>query len=143
MEINIRKLFHEVRTPVYSSDGANCFDIFTPFSGRINSFDSVVVNTGVAFDIPADYCLLLFSRSGHGFKNDVRLSNCVGVIDSDFTGSVKVKLTSDSVEDFYFEAGDRIAQGMIIYAPKILLNEVDFFDKKTARGENGFGSTGN
>ena len=143
MEINIRKLFHEVRTPVYSSDGANCFDIFTPFSGRINSFDSVVVNTGVAFDIPADYCLLLFSRSGHGFKNDVRLSNCVGVVDSDFTGPVQVKLRNDSKQVFWFEEGDRIAQGLLVLTPKIKFREVDFFDKQTERGENGFGSTGN
>lgn len=143
MEINIRKLFHEARIPVYSSDGANCFDFFAPFSGAIGAFGSVVVNTGVAFDIPADYCLLLFSRSGHGFKNDVRLSNCVGVVDSDFTGPVQVKLRNDSEQGFWFEAGDRIAQGLLVHTPKIKFSEVAFFAKQTERGENGFGSTGN
>ena len=143
MKINIKKVIPEALTPVYSSDGANCFDFFTPFDGAVGSFGTAEVNTGVAFEIPEGFCLLLFSRSGHGFKNDIRLSNCVGVIDSDFTGAIKVKLRNDSAAPFEFKAGDRIAQGMLIYAPKVDLNEVGYFMKKTARGNNGFGSTGN
>ena len=143
MEINIRKLFHEARTPVYSSDGANCFDFFTPIDGSVGSYGSRVIDTGVAFDIPEGYCLLIFSRSGHGFKNDIRLSNCVGVIDSDFVGSVKVKIKNDGEALFQFNAGDRIAQGMLLETPRIFLKEVGELTKFTKRGENGLGSTGN
>lgn len=143
MEVLIKRLFDEARVPVYSSDGANCFDFFAPFDGAVGSYGSVVVDTGVAFDIPEGYCLLIFSRSGHGFKNDLRLSNCVGVIDSDFIGSVKVKLRNDGPAMYQFKSGDRIAQGMLLKAPRIFLKEVEELDKSTKRGENGLGSTGN
>ena len=84
---------------------------------------------------------MIYSRSGHGFKNDVRLANCVGVIDSDYTGEVKIKLTIDNEEGFIVEHGSRVAQAMIIKLPSVQLVEVDEL-KTTERGANGFGSTG-
>ena len=86
--------------------------------------------------------LLIYSRSGHGFKNDIRLANCTGVIDSDYRGEVKVKLTSDGDCDFAVNAGDRIAQAMLIPVPKVELMAVTELSD-TERGTGGFGSTGN
>lgn len=105
--------------------------------------------TGLAFDIPEGHVMLVFSRSGHGFKYDVRLANCVGVIDSDYRGEVMVKLTKDytlSDEDdhsvpFSVRPGDRIAQAMIIPVERISFAEVDEISS-TSRGTGGFGSSG-
>jgi len=89
--------------------------------------------------------MLIFSRSGHGFKNDARLANCVGVIDSDYRGEVAVKMTSDrqfsDAHALVVRNGDRIAQAMIIPFPKIKFEEVDELGS-TERGTGGFGSTG-
>jgi dUTP pyrophosphatase len=85
--------------------------------------------------------MLIFSRSGHGFKNDVRLSNCVGVIDSDYRGEVQIKLSNDGGDHFTINNDDRIAQAMLVKLPWVELIEVDELSE-TARGTNGFGSTG-
>ena len=141
MEINVKVLNEKARIPVYSSDGAACFDFFAPNGGMVSSYHPAVVETGLAFDIPAGYCMLVFSRSGDGFKQDVRLSNCVGVIDSDYTGEVKIKLTKDSYGAKLFNAGDRVAQGLIIPVNQVTFNVVEQL-KETERGDGGFGSTG-
>lgn len=100
--------------------------------------------TGLCFEIPKGYGLFIFSRSGHGFKENTRLSNCVGVIDSDYRGEVKVKFCRDddkqSPHDYPFP-GERIAQAVLLRLPKVEFEEVKEIDE-TERGENGFGSTG-
>lgn len=70
--------------------------------------------------------MMIYSRSGHGFKNDVRLANCVGVIDSDYRGEVQVKMTNDNGDGnaITVRHGDRIAQAMIVLVPNIELIEV-------------------
>ena len=89
--------------------------------------------------------MLVFSRSGHGFKHNTRLSNCVGIIDSDYVGEVMVKLTCDYLAEnappFVVKAGDRVAQAMLIPVMQWEIEEVDEL-KTTKRGTGGFGSTG-
>jgi dUTP pyrophosphatase len=71
----------------------------------------------------------------------VRLANCVGVIDSDYRGEVQVKLSNDGGDHFTINNDDRIAQAMLVKLPWVELIEVDELSE-TARGTNGFGSTG-
>lgn len=89
--------------------------------------------------------MLVFSRSGHGFNYGVRLANCVGVIDSDYRGEVKVKLIHDTGagngDYLSVSHGERIAQGLIIPIQKVSFEEVDALSE-TARGEGEFGSAG-
>lgn len=87
--------------------------------------------------------MLVFSRSGHGFKNDTRLANCVGVIDSDYRGEVMVRLTCDnmSVNALHVSPGDRIAQAMLLPVAQVEFEEVDDLGA-TKRGTGGFGSSG-
>ena len=85
--------------------------------------------------------MLVFSRSGHGFKNSITLVNCVGVIDSDYRGELMVKLRNDSALRFSFEPGDRIAQAMIVQLPSVQFVAVEELSD-TQRGAGGFGSTG-
>jgi len=71
----------------------------------------VIFSTGIAFEIPAGWVMRIYSRSGHGFNSDTRLANFVGIIDSDYRGEVKVKLTNDSTNRLLaIGHGDRIAQ---------------------------------
>ena len=84
----------------------------------------------------------IYSRSGHGFKDDVRLANCVGKIDSDYRGEGLVKLAIDAPYG-YFKVfpGDRIAQAEVVKIDRCVFEEVDELSS-TERGDNGFGSTG-
>lgn len=144
MQVKIKKLHPDAITPTYGTDGAACFDIYTLTAGGIDGEDRWPVcdySTGLSFEIPKDHVMLVFSRSGHGFKHDVRLSNCVGVIDSDYRGELKVKLTADKYGSLDVNAGDRIAQAMILPVQQVKFMEVDELSV-TERGIDGFGSTG-
>lgn len=86
--------------------------------------------------------MMVYSRSGHGFKSDTRLANCVGVIDSDYRGELMVKLTYDGNEcGELIQPGDRIAQAMIIPVEQVQFELADELSD-TERGTGGFGSTG-
>jgi dUTP pyrophosphatase len=139
MEIKIKKLNDKAIIPTYATDGSGAFDIYA------TNYSSVMptgfFQTGLSFEIPEGYVMLVFSRSGHGFSKDVRLANCVGVIDSDYRGELKVKLTNDGVHVHGFKEGERIAQALIIPIPKVTFNVVEDLSS-TERGEGGFGSTG-
>jgi dUTP pyrophosphatase len=140
MFIKIKKLDKRATLPVYGTEGAACFDISTIESGIVEAGSSKVFATGLAFEIPSGYVLKVYSRSGHGFNKDIRLANCVGILDSDFRGQLMVKLKADG-ESLKVEEGDRIAQGMVLKFDKIVFEEVDELSN-TERGEGGMGSTG-
>ena len=88
--------------------------------------------------IPTGYVGLLFPRSSVT-KTDLRLANCVGVIDSDYRGPIKVVFDRKGKRSY--NVGDRVAQLVIVPAPHLDIIEVDELDD-TDRGINGFGSTG-
>lgn len=144
MIINIKKTHPDAIIPTYGTSGAACFDLHTVEDwhdyGGSNVQYSHTYRTGLSFEIPEGYAMMVYSRSGMGFKDDVRLANCVGVIDSDYRGEVMVKLTYDRHFKKYLK-GDRIAQAMIIPVTQvgfILQDELS----NTTRGNGGFGSTG-
>lgn len=144
--LKIKKLKEHAIIPKYATSGAACFDLHAinvPRGTKIYSGAPVTFDTGLAFDIPEGFAMLIFSRSGAGFGKDTRLANCVGVIDSDYTGEVKVKLTRDSSNSDPLEVneGDRIAQALMVRAEQWEIVEVDDL-KTTERGAGGFGSTG-
>ena len=150
MKVKVKKLHPDAKLPVYSTEGSACFDIsaleldnIPSMSGRqLFTDDTTVIRTGLSFEVPKDHVMLVFSRSGHGFKENVRLSNCVGVIDSDYRGELMVKLIKDAPShNTLINKGDRIAQAMIIPVQQVqfeLVNELS----DTTRGTNGLGSTG-
>lgn len=135
----------KLKAPAYATDGSGCFDIYAIEDDAIGlSNQTKVFRTGLIPEVPFGWVLLLFSRSGHGFKHDVRLANCVGVIDSDYRGEVKVKLTADSCGHFTVNQGDAICQGLLVEAEKweiqLILDDTVKLSE-TSRGTSGFGST--
>lgn len=143
LKVKIKKMVAEAIIPQYATPGAACFDLHSLTDGVAVKESPLVCDTGLAFEIPEGHVMLVFSRSGHGFKSDTRLSNCVGVIDADYRGEVKVKLAKDSMLGGVLNVskGDRIAQAMVIPVDKVTFEEVDELGS-TERGEGGFGSTG-
>ena len=147
MNVKIVKLIPEAKTPTYATDGSAAFDLYAAtyhkgtFEGSVQV--TAIFGTGLSFEVPVGHVMLIFSRSGHGFKNNVRLANCVGVIDSDYRGEVMVKLTYDSNGNtgLRFDSGDRIAQAMILPIERVSFTEVDSLSE-TERGTGGFGSSG-
>lgn len=149
IRVKIKKLREGAVVPKVASAGAACFDLHACAAGTRplemggnHGATCATFDTGLAFEVPEGHVMLIFSRSGHGFKNDVRLANCVGVIDSDYRGEVAVRLTADTQRaPLLVGHGDRIAQAMILPVPAVEFEEVEDLST-TARGAGGFGSTG-
>ena len=150
MQVKVKKLHPDAIMPKYATDGSACFDLHVYAPGtqaiKLGGNDYIIktagtFDTGLAFEIPQGHVMLVFSRSGHGFKSDVRLANCVGVIDSDYHGELAIRLIADTVNELTVGHGDRIAQAMIIPIPSVELVEADILTD-TDRGAGGFGSTG-
>jgi len=140
--LKIVKVHPKACVPTYGSKGAACFDLYSIGSGELGALNSSrIFRTGLKFEVPEGWVLMIFSRSGHGFKDDIRLANCVGIIDSDYRGEVMVKLTADKMKMYDVYAGDRIAQGMLVESFQVGF-EVTEAILSSDRGESGFGSTG-
>ena len=100
------------------------------------------LTTGLAIALPsADYVAYIYARSGLAVKSGVTLSNCVGVIDSDYRGELKIGLVNLSSEPYTISDGERVAQ--LVIAPVIVptIEVADELDS-TERAAGGFGSTG-
>jgi len=142
IEVNLKRLHPDAIVPTYATDGSACFDFYAVNDALISNANPKIINTGWAVEVPVKHVLLIYSRSGHAFNHSVRLANCVGVIDSDYRGEVKVMLTSDNfLNDFWVHKGDRVAQGLVVPYDHVVFNEVDELSG-TDRGEGGMGHTG-
>ena len=143
MFINVKKLNDEAKLPCRAtadSAGADlcaCIDADTVLMPG----ERKLIPTGIAIAVPMGFGGFVFPRSGLSSKFGVSLANCVGVIDSDYRGEVKVPVINHSAEPYTIKDGERIAQLVIM---PVDLCEYGFCNEleKTERGEGGFGSTG-
>lgn len=103
--------------------------------------ETKVIGTGVRFKIPELWCGMVVPRSSTG-KLQIQLENTIGIIDSDYTGEVKLRLYNFGTETQLLYNYDRICQMVIVpHFPPALRKEVKELDE-TERGSNGFGSSG-
>ena len=104
----------------------------------IRSGCSAVFDTGVHISIPRGYVGFLKSKSGLNVKHGIVSE---GVIDSGYTGSIRVKLYNHGIDPYMVHSGDKISQLVIL---PIITPELEIVDRleETERGENGFGSSG-
>ena len=148
MELKIKavspKIGRELPLPAFATDGAAAMDLCACIDAPvvIPAGKRTVIPSGIAIALPSpDYVALLFSRSGMGIKSGIRLSNSVGVIDSDYRGEIGVGLHNTSDADYTVNPGDRIAQLMITPVIRPTVTLVDELPA-SERGAGGFGSTG-
>lgn len=141
MKVKIEQLYKGAMKPTYGTPGAAAFDLYAAQDGVVEAYAMAVIKTGLAFEIPQGYVMRVYSRSGHGFKNGVRLVNCVGVIDSDYRGDVMVGLKNDGPTMMWVRQGDRIAQAIIEPVERIEFEWAGELSS-TERGMGGIGSTG-
>jgi dUTP pyrophosphatase len=100
------------------------------------------IPTGIAIQIPNKYVGgFVFPRSGLSSKHGISLINCVGVIDSDYTGEIICPVVNHSDKEFSINPGDRIAQLVFMPVCNAALVQVEEL-QETERGSGGFGSTG-
>ncbi len=128
--------------PRRATAGSAGYDFFAPAGFELKPGETILLPTGVRARMDEGWVLLLYPRSGLGFKYRLQLNNTVGVIDSDYFGAkneghIMLKLTNDSNEGrvLSVRAGEAVAQG--VFMPF----GVTVDDDATAQREGGFGST--
>lgn len=140
--MKVKLLTETAKAPTRGSKLAAGFDIYSDNEEvqHIVTGRPTTISTGVAVKIPDDYVGFIKPRSGLAFKKGI--DHMAGVIDSDYTGEIKLLLTSHSTYgELRVERGERVAQLVLVprYMGDVeLVNSLEY----TERGDNGFGSSG-
>jgi len=151
--VNVKfvRLNELAKMPMQAKPGDACFDICaTGFSWNGNV---IVVDTGLAFELPAGHEMQVRCRGGFASKG-VFVTNGIGTVDEGYRGELKVFLSTTSSTPFInpggksvkigkleLSIGDRIAQIAVRPVPEVTFEETEELGD-TARGSGGFGSTG-
>lgn len=169
MNVKIKKLDDQAVIPKYAHpDGDACFDMsviidanrnrpmscsngefcdhvgFNEFNNCIDLIpgDTVILRTGLSFEIEPGYAMKIYPRSSTGFKKHLVLSNGTGIIDSNYRGEILIALTNIGKSYTNIHNLDKLVQAEIVKVVPVefeIVNELT----ETSRGINGFGSTGN
>ncbi len=138
----VKRVHPDAQIPQYATAGAACFDLHVIDGGHIAPGGARTFHTGLAVEIPEGFAMKIYSRSGQGRDNGIRLANGTGIIDSDYRGALVITLHNDSRNGvFEVKPGMRIAQALLAPAEQWQIEEVSELSA-TARGIGGHGSTG-
>lgn len=108
----------------------------------VPSSEHVTITTELAIRIPAGYMGMIVSRSGLAAKHGVFVLNAPGIIDSNYSGEIKIVLANLGKHSYAVERGDKVAQLLIIPFPYVTLSRNDSMVWSGTRGDKGFGSSG-
>lgn len=143
IDVKIKYLSDKATEPKYATDGSLGMDLAAALDEPVvvKPGERVAVPTGLAIQIPDGWGAFVFPRSGLSLRSGITMCNCVGVIDTDYTGELKAAVINVSDKDFTINSGDRIAQLVFLPVEKARLVSAESLDD-TERGIGGFGSTG-
>lgn len=140
MQLLIRKLRPEARTPVRATEGATGFDLYACLEAPLMLTRAPrMVPTGVAIEFPRGFDAQVRPRSGLSAKG---VGVALGTVDADYRGELLVTMwTFGDTETHELQQHDRIAQLVFAALAPVEVQEVAELSS-TARGDGGHGSTG-
>lgn len=140
--VSAQQVHEEIKLPKRATKGSAGYDFFAPFDITLKPGETIMIPTGIRVEMLEDWALLMFPRSGLGFKYRFQLNNTIGVIDSDYyhadnEGHIMCRMTNDTNEGKTVEIkkGQGFAQG--IFMPYGITED----DDATGIRIGGFGST--
>ena len=130
------------RVPTYAHETDAAADLYAPIDQIIpaHSYGNMI-KTGIKIQLPEGWLAMILPRSSMGVKTPLRLSNSVGLIDSGYRGELGVIYDNTSDNDYQVNAGDRIAQLLVMPSYRFQAKVVDIL-ADSDRGEGGFGASG-
>jgi dUTP pyrophosphatase len=140
--VRIRRLHPHVSLPDYQTQGSAAFDLAASEDVTIAPGEVKLVPTGLVVEVPASMFLAIFARSSTPLKRGLMVANGVGVVDSDYCGpqdEIKIAVINVSSAVVHVKQGDRLAQGILLPAPRVEWEEVD---ELQTQSRGGFGATG-
>ena len=153
-ELKFKKLYPDVIAPQKAHNSDMCFDIFA-YSDPIVTDTYIEYKTGLVFEIPDKYDMLLYARSSIS-NYDLVLANSVGVVDQSYRNEVLFRFKPTKIYKSYYlqegkspkkqlkiyKKGDKIGQATLVLKSNYSLKEVNEINTNTDRGLGGFGSSG-
>jgi len=142
MRLKIRRLDSTIPLPTYATDESAGFDLAAAHDLLVRPGEVVLVRTGLVIEVPTGHFLGIFARSSTPLKRGLVVANGVGVIDPDYCGAedeVMIQVLNITDSKIRIRRGDRLAQGIVLPAPRVTWTEVTDSCRPT-RG--GFGATG-
>jgi len=141
IEVEIVRLRAEARVPERAYAGDAGVDLAACEPVTLAPGERALVSTGLAVAIPNGFAGFVQPRSGLATRHGVTIVNAPGLIDSGYRGEIQVVLlNTDKEATFSAEAGERIAQLVILPVPEVVFREVDELPS-SERGVRGFGSS--
>lgn len=135
--------YDELEIPKRGTKKSAGYDFISPIFAVVPAKGSIKIPTGIKVSMEDNDVLLILPRSSIGFKTNIRLSNTIGVIDSDYynnpdnEGHMWIKFYNPTDDDYTIKMGDKIAQGIFTK-----YETVDDEENIETERIGGFGSTG-
>jgi dUTP pyrophosphatase len=142
MRLKIKRLDPTVPLPSYGTDEAAGFDLAAAHDVVVAPHAVALVRTGLVIEVPSGHFLAIFARSSTPLKRGLIVANGVGIIDPDYSGpsdEVMIQVLNVTGREVAVTRGDRLAQGIVLPAPRVTWHEVNEI-REVTRG--GFGATG-
>lgn len=136
-----KEILEELKLPKRATIGSAGYDFYSPIDFTLKAGEEIIIPTGIRSEIFEGFVLMIFPRSGLGFKYRLTLNNTVGIIDSDYfysdnEGHIMIKMTNCSWDKtIEVKKGQGFAQG--IFLPFGITTD----DETTEKRNGGFGST--
>ena len=137
-----QELYNTYNIPVRKTKTSAGYDFEALEDYIIKPNKFLTIPTGIKAEFNDDEVLFIIIRGSMGFKYNIRMSNQVGVIDSDYynneanEGHMFIKLQNKGSKDYYIKKGQGIAQGIFM---KYLITDDE--EEISAERKGGFGST--
>jgi dUTP pyrophosphatase len=142
MRLKIRRLDSTIPLPSYGTDEAAGFDLAAAADMTVAPGQIALVRTGLVIEVPTGHFLGIFARSSTPLKRGLLVANGVGIVDPDYSGpndEIMIQVLNFTGAAVHIARGDRLAQGLVLPAPRVAWQEVEAIRPAT-RG--GFGATG-
>ena len=141
IEVAITRVRADARLPERAYAGDSGLDLATCEAVRLAPGERALVPTGLAVAIPEGYAGFVQPRSGLAARHGITVVNSPGLVDAGYRGEIQVVLlNTDRERTFTAEAGERIAQLVVLAVPELALREVADLPP-SERGVRGFGSS--
>lgn len=142
VEILIKRLDPGLPLPARAHPGDAGTDLFAAQDAELAPGQRAIIPTGVAIALPDGYAAFVHPRSGLAARHGITLVNAPGTVDAGYRGEIRVTLlNTDTERPVRLQRGDRIAQLVVQRVAYPVFHEVETLPG-SARGEDGFGSTG-
>jgi dUTP pyrophosphatase len=141
LTVRISRIHPEALLPEYHTADSAGFDLAAVATVTVESGRVALIPTGLVIRVPLRMFLGIFARSSTPLTRGLMVANGVGVIDPDYCGAadeVKIAVMNFTDEAVVVRPGDRIAQGILLDAPRVEWVEAEPED----RSRGGFGSSG-